>query len=162
MLKVLPHEHLSQTFCIWKKYRKKKSLNLLNLSKQWLQSVIVENRSHLTSEPLEPLLPPPPPQHQQPDEDYNDANQHTGNGHHHLQTLATTWVVLTHIGLLHQRCYGTCAEVTCVCYYRCYFSTPMDFMVSFIWQKTVVSAVAGTPERNFIQFHLCPLITASK
>lgn len=68
--------------------------------------------SHLTSEPLEPLLPPPPPQHQQPNEDYNDAHQHTGNGHHHLQTLAAPRIVLTHIGCLHQRCDGTYAEVT--------------------------------------------------
>lgn len=67
--------------------------------------------SHLTSEPLQPLLSPPSPQHQQPDEDYNNAHQHTGNGHHHLQTFTATRVVLTHIGCLHQWCDGTCAEV---------------------------------------------------
>lgn len=81
------------------------------IREQRLRLVTLNDLSHLTSEPLEPLLPPPPPQHQQPDEDYNDAHQHTGNGHHHLQTFAAPRGVLTHIGCLHQRCDGTCAQV---------------------------------------------------
>lgn len=56
---------------------------------------------HLTSEPLEPLLPPPPPQHQKSDEDHDDTHQHAGNGHHHLQTLTGPRVILAHIGRLH-------------------------------------------------------------
>lgn len=75
--------------------------------------------SRLTSEPLEPLLPPPPPQHQQPDEDHNDAHQHTGNGNHHLQTFATTRVVLANVGCFHQWSNGACAEVVICVVTRC-------------------------------------------
>lgn len=81
---------------------------------------MLDDLSHLTPKPLEPLLPPPPPEHQQPDEDDDDAHQHAGNGHHHLQTLATPGVVLAYVGRLHQRCDGTFMEVTwCVCYDGC-------------------------------------------
>lgn len=104
----LPHEHLSQTFCIWRTNGE----NIVLFAEEYRGwNVSCQTSSHLTSEPLEPLLPPPPPQHQQPDEDYNDAHQHTGNCHHHLQTFTTTRIVLTHIGCLHQRCNGACAEV---------------------------------------------------
>ena len=64
----------------------------------------------LTSQSLEPLLPPPPPEHQQADEDEDDAHQHAGNGHHHLQPVATAGHARTHVGRLHQRSDGAWAE----------------------------------------------------
>lgn len=76
-----------------------------------IETQICQIISHLTSEPLEPLLSPPPPQHQQPNEDYNDTHQHTRNCHHHLQTFATTGVALTYVRWLHQWCNGACAKV---------------------------------------------------
>lgn len=101
MSKFSPHQHLSQTFCIYKRRR----YTYLNcLGKNGGLNVLRCIARRFTSKSLEPLLPSSPSQHQQPDEDHDDAHQHAGDCDHHLHAFTTARVVLAHIGSLHQRC----------------------------------------------------------
>lgn len=51
--------------------------------------------SHLTSQPLQSLLPPSPPHDQQHYKKQQDPNQDTGNGHQHLQPFVGCQPFLT-------------------------------------------------------------------
>lgn len=61
------------------------------------------HRHHLTSQPLQPLLPPPPPHDQQHHKEHQDPNQDTGDGHQHLQPFVGSQAFLTLHNRLNER-----------------------------------------------------------
>lgn len=68
------------------------------------------HRHHLTSQPLQPLLPPPPPHDQQHHKEQQDPNQDAGDGHQHLQPFVGPQPFLTLHHRLDERRDCTCKQ----------------------------------------------------